>query len=82
MPTSTVTSKGQITIPVEVRGALGLRPGSRVAFVRTADGSYELVPATTSVTVLKGMIATPPRPVTLEEMDEAVAQGAAGTGEA
>lgn len=77
MPTSTLTSKGQITIPAEVRGALGLLPGSRVAFVRTRNGSYELVPATTSITALKGMVPAPARPVTLEEMGEAVAQGAA-----
>ena len=79
MPTSTVTSKGQITIPAEVRGALGLHTGSRVAFVRTTDGSYELVPATTSITALKGIVAAPSRAVTLEEMDAAVADGAAGT---
>ena len=79
VPTSTMTSKGQITIPAEVRGALGLHSGSRVAFVRTAGGSYELVPATTSITALKGIVAAPARPVTLEEMDAAVADGAAGT---
>lgn len=36
---------------------------------------------TISVTVLEGMVPAPPRPVTLEEMDEAVAQGAAGAGQ-
>jgi AbrB family looped-hinge helix DNA binding protein len=32
MPTATVTSKGQITIPVEVREALKLKPGEKVIF--------------------------------------------------
>ncbi len=75
MPTATITSRGPVAVPAEVRGALGLRPGSSVALVRTRDGSYGLVTATTNVTALKGMIPAPPRPVTLEEMDEAVARG-------
>jgi antitoxin PrlF len=78
MATGTVTSKGQITIPVDVRRDLGLRPGSRVAFVRTESGSYELRAETGSITALKGIVPKPARPVTLEEMDQAVAGGAAG----
>ncbi len=41
MDASTVTSKGQVTIPKEVRRALGIRQGSRVAFV-AKDGRCEL----------------------------------------
>ena len=43
MPT-TVTTKGQVTIPKPVRDLLGLRPGSRVSFHRTDEGRVELVP--------------------------------------
>jgi len=43
MPT-TVTSKGQVTIPKPVRDLLGLRAGSRVSFHRTDEGRVELVP--------------------------------------
>jgi antitoxin PrlF len=39
MPDATMTSKGQITVPIEVRRRLGLRAGSRVSFVPTGDGS-------------------------------------------
>jgi len=77
MPASTVTSKGQITIPAEVRRELGLKSGSRVNFIRTHDGAYELVPATGSVSALKGFIRAPVVPVTLEQMDAAIAAGAA-----
>jgi antitoxin PrlF len=77
MATGTMTSKGQITIPAEVRRELGLRAGSRVAFVRTADGGYLLRPETGSVRSLKGSVAGTGRPVTLAEMDEAIASGAA-----
>jgi AbrB family looped-hinge helix DNA binding protein len=37
--TSTISSKGQITVPKAVRDKLGLRPGSRVEFELTADGA-------------------------------------------
>jgi len=77
MPTSTVTSKGQVTIPAEVRKRLGLRSGSRVHFVPTGEGTYQFVPATETVTSLKGIIATPAKPVTLQQMDAAIAAGAA-----
>lgn len=43
MASATITSKGQITIPAEVRARLGLRPGSRLTFVPTAGG-YEIRP--------------------------------------
>ncbi len=72
MPTATVTSKGQITVPAEVRTALGLRSGSRVNFVLTDAGAYELVPETRSVASLKGMITSNGAAITLEEMDEAI----------
>ncbi len=75
MPAATVTSKGQITIPAEVRRSLGLKAGSRVDFVRVDDGVYEFVPAVDSVTSLKGLINAPGTPVTLEEMDDAIADG-------
>jgi AbrB family looped-hinge helix DNA binding protein len=37
MATSTLTTKGQVTIPAEVRRQLGLKPGDRVAFIVNAD---------------------------------------------
>lgn len=72
---ATITSKGQITIPIDVRRALGLRPGMRVAFVPTSAGTYELVPESGTVRALKGAIATPAKPVSLEQMDAAIEAG-------
>ena len=40
---TTVTSKGQVTIPKAVRDHLGIEPGSRVDFRRNAQGHVELV---------------------------------------
>lgn len=37
---TTITSKGQVTIPKAVRDQLGLKPGSKVTFVRGSDGRY------------------------------------------
>ncbi|MEW9616081.1 AbrB/MazE/SpoVT family DNA-binding domain-containing protein [Shinella sp. S4-D37] len=41
---TTVTSKGQVTIPKAVRDLLGIGPGSRVEFRRAGDGSVVVVP--------------------------------------
>lgn len=75
MPEATVTSKGQITIPAQVRRDLGLKTGSRVSFVQLDNGAYEIVAKTESIASLKGVIAAPERPVTIEEMNEAIAEG-------
>jgi AbrB family looped-hinge helix DNA binding protein len=42
---TTVTAKGQVTIPKAIRDHLGIGPGSVVDFKRAADGSIVLVPA-------------------------------------
>lgn len=73
---STLTSKGQTTIPKEVREYLHLKPGDRMEFVIEPDGRVVLLPATLDVIELKGILPTPARSVSLEEMDEAIAQGA------
>ncbi|MCC6764665.1 MAG: AbrB/MazE/SpoVT family DNA-binding domain-containing protein [Deltaproteobacteria bacterium] len=70
MATATVSTKGQIVIPAPVREELGLGAGSRVEFVKTADG-YLLKAATGSITALKGILGKPGKPVTVEMMTEA-----------
>lgn len=75
MTSATVTSKGQITIPADVRARLGLRPGSRLAFVPTARG-YEIHPETASIKDLKGAVPRPTRPVSIDEMSDAIAEAA------
>lgn len=78
MASATVTSKGQITIPNKVRSALGLEPGDRVEFVETGKGEFSFVPATGSVRELKGLFRSRrTKPVSLEEMDRAIAKGVA-----
>ncbi len=72
MPTSTVTSKGQTTIPKEIREHLHLKPGDRVEFVTDEDGRVMVLAATVDVAELAGILKPPPKPVTLEEMAQAV----------
>jgi len=75
MASTTLTSKGQVTIPVEVRTHLGLSTGDRIEFIlNEQSGRYEVVPATSSVTALKGIIRKPAKPVSIEEMNEAIAE--------
>lgn len=78
MPTATVTSKGQITIPREVRQALGIEAGDRVEFVAQATGVYTVVAATRDVRHLKGLVAKPAKPVSLEDMKRAVIRRGSG----
>jgi antitoxin PrlF len=77
MATASVSSKGQITIPAAVRAALGLKTGSRVEFVEIEKGKFAIVAATNSAHALKGMLRKPLSPVSIEEMNSAIAkQGA------
>src|SRR5215471_8533208 len=55
MAIATLTSKGQITIPAQVRDALGLEAGDRVEFVEQEKGQFAIIPATRSVRELKGL---------------------------
>ncbi len=76
MQESTVTMKGQTTLPKDVRLALGLSSGDRVRYV-ILDGEVRLLKVQ-PVSGLAGMLARPGRkPVSLDEMDEAIAGGAA-----
>lgn len=73
MPTATVTSKGQITVPVAVREALGLHAGTKVDFVALGDG-FKVVPLHKASPGLKGRFAgRAGQVVTVEAMDEAIA---------
>jgi len=79
MASATVTSKGQITIPVKVRNSLGLNPGDRVQFVEADKGKFVMTAVNRSIRELEGILWRKGRkPVTIEDMDEAIARGAAG----
>ena len=78
MAAATLTSKGQITIPVRVRTALGVDAGDRVEFVEMEKGQFAIIAATRSVRELNGLLYRKERkPVSIAEMNAAIAKGAA-----
>ena len=74
MTTATVTSKGQITIPADVRRALQVEAGDRVEFVQLEPGQFLFVAANRSVTELKGMFGKARTTVSIEDMNKAIAE--------
>lgn len=72
MPRATLTSKGQITIPKEVREALGVEAGDRLEFVEQERGVYKVIAATRDVRALKGLVPKPARPVSIDDMKASI----------
>jgi antitoxin PrlF len=75
MPAATLTSKGQITLPIELRDRLRLVAGDRVSFEEQPDGSYLMRPLKGDVRGLKGVVPKPAYPVTAEAMEHALRDG-------
>ena len=78
MITATITAKGQITIPAEIRQALKLDTGDQIAFEEVAPGFYAFKPAQkVAVSVLKGMFGKLAKVASIEQMNSAIAKRAA-----
>lgn len=73
---STVTQKGQVTIPKDVRDSLHLVTGDKVEFIRNDQGEIVIKPVTRKVSEVAGILSKykKARPVSIEEMDQAIAQ--------
>lgn len=72
MSAATLTSKGQTTIPKDVREYLGLRPGDRMEFILEEGGRVLLLRATHDIRELSGMLPKPSRPASIEDMNRAI----------
>jgi AbrB family looped-hinge helix DNA binding protein len=77
MARSTLTSKGQITLPKEIRRHLRLDTGDRVNF-EIRDGVVIVEPETIDIRSLRGIVDGRRKRVSLEEMDAAIRRGASG----
>jgi len=76
--TITVTSKGQVTLPAEVRRRLGIHAGTKLEVLIKDDDRLEVIRVGGSARDLKGALPRPRKGLSLAEMDKAVAKGARG----
>jgi antitoxin PrlF len=72
MSTSTLTSKGQTTIPKDIRERLNLQPGDRLEFVIDDDGRVLVLPASIDASELTGLLKPPAKPVSVADMNRAI----------
>ena len=77
MVVSTVTSKGQTTLPKSVREALGVVPGDRVHYVILDSNDVRMIGAR-PLARLFGAFKHEGIPRTLEDVERAIAEGASG----
>jgi AbrB family looped-hinge helix DNA binding protein len=73
---SKVTSKGQVTIPEEIRSELQLQTGDRVEWRATDHGTVEVRKIGRELRELVGLLGRPRRSLAIEEMDGAIAEQA------
>jgi antitoxin PrlF len=77
MPTATITSKGQVTVPREVRALFHLEAGKKIDFqIDEQHGSVTIVPVNKTVTEVFGLLRNHrlPRPVSVESMNTAIGE--------
>jgi len=72
MSTATLTAKGQVTIPADVRRRMGLGAGDRIEFVEIESGEYLIKPAIDDVRTLKGLLRKPATPISIEDMNATI----------
>ena len=79
MPTITMTSKGQITLPAATRAKLRLVKGAQIDVEETADGKIVLTPRpakTGDIRRLRGILKYDGPPVSIEDMNKAIEEAA------
>lgn len=74
MTTTTLTTKGQLTLPKAMRDELKLKPGDKIDFVKSERGEYIVRPANKDVRELFGCLAHLYKgpPVSIEDMDKGI----------
>lgn len=77
MTSATITTKGQVTIPKEIRDYLNLDTGSKVDFVIDENGIVKLIPLNVPIESLSGILHRKGmKSATLEEMEQTISEGA------
>ena len=73
--TATVSEKGQITLPKQLRDRLGILPGSRLEFRVTRDGNLQVHVLATGSAALAGLLSRPGEPTrSIADMEDAIAR--------
>ncbi len=72
---TTISSKGQITIPVGIRNSLRLNVGDKIDFVLFGEGRVELVPKRRPVSTLRGLVHHSGKPISIAQMDASIGKG-------
>jgi AbrB family looped-hinge helix DNA binding protein len=72
MTAAKLTSKGQITVPKNIRDTLGVQPGDRIAFTIQKDGTVTVTAHNVDLRSLRGSLKPNVRGVTVEAMNEAI----------
>ena len=77
MASTSITSKGQVTIPKAIRDYLKLETGSKLDFIIDENGQVKVIPLNVPVETLSGMLHRPGmKAATIEEMETAIQDGA------
>ena len=73
MPVSTISSKGQITIPKEIREHLHIQTGDKIDFILDETGKVIFRPATLDIAELKGVLKRENvKPFSVQDMKKAI----------
>ena len=75
---TTMTTKGQVTVPREIRDRLGLKSGDKMAFTMLSDGTVVMRPKTRRLADLAGSLTRPGQPKVADE-DMSPFKATAGT---
>jgi AbrB family looped-hinge helix DNA binding protein len=73
---ATMTSKGQVTIPKAIREQLGLQTGITLHFWVDPTRRIVVTPLTLGIDDLIGILPKPERPLTIDEINEGIAEAA------
>ncbi len=75
MSTATLSSKGQATIPKDIRDRLHLKQGDRLEFIMETDGSVRMIPHNLDVAALHGILPKPAKSLSVDEMGRVIREG-------
>lgn len=72
---ATVTNKGQITIPQEIREHYHIKAGDKLDFIIIENNTLKIIPVVSSLKSFKGVLPHPSKPLKLKDMEKAIGNG-------